>query len=216
MAVKITSKTGEPRIWSISKALLFYYSGYFERVGRLDAFIEGRTNKASFPDFEPDTFEPFIEFIYYGRYSYKDDLIGALRIRDSAKAWVSGDYLDAVEFKNLAIRNLYDIYMPSGGGRPKSGIGPDMVDYCCSKTAPRSRLSMFVLSVLLQNWHHKDIIHYQKKNGKWNDVWEQHSEFRNDLLYFTNQDLKIRGEYMRNLDFFLERLAIVDETCRQD
>ncbi|KAF2445178.1 hypothetical protein P171DRAFT_341148, partial [Karstenula rhodostoma CBS 690.94] len=149
---------------------------------RSDAFIEGHSNKVDIYDFEPGTFEMFVEFMYFGRYTYKDDLTDHLRLRDSAKAWILGDYFDAVEFKNFAIRNLHDVYMsPGSGGRPKTGIGPKMVDYCYSQTASGSPLSQLVLAFLVQNWHDSDIIHYDG-GGSWELVWAQHPTLRDELL----------------------------------
>jgi hypothetical protein len=199
----------------LPKALLSHHSAYFQRACRSDIFIEGQTNKVDIPDFEPETFEMFVEFVYFGRYTYKDDLTDFLRVRDSAKAWVLGDYLDAVEFKNFAIRNLYDIYMPFGlSVCPKTGMGPKMVEYCCSRTPSNSHLSELVKAFLVQNWHDLSLIKYIKHTDSWNAIWDRHTEFRNGVLYFTQQPIEGRQKHRRELHFYLEQLTVVDETAQ--
>ncbi|KAF1974701.1 hypothetical protein BU23DRAFT_635457 [Bimuria novae-zelandiae CBS 107.79] len=156
--VTITSEAGESRTWALPKALLLHHSGYFQRACSSDTFVEGQTNRVSIKDFEPKTFEMFVEFIYFGRYTYKDDLTDHYRVRDSAKAWVLGDYLDAVEFKNFAMRNLYNMYLPPGEEtRPKTGIGHQMVDYCCSRASENSSLYGLIKDVLVVNWHTEEL-----------------------------------------------------------
>jgi hypothetical protein len=212
--IKITSEDGDSRTWGLPKALLSHHSTYFQRACRSEIFTEGQTNKVEIRDFEPETFEMFVEFMYFDRYTYKDDLTDYLRVRDSAKAWVLGDYIDAVGFKNFAIRNLYNIYMPSGiDANPKTGIGPEMVDYCCSRTLPNSHLSELVKVFLIHNWHSVALIRYDYPTDSWNAIWDRHAEFRNDLLYLTQQSIDGR-QRDRDVNNYLEQLTVVDETAQ--
>jgi hypothetical protein len=80
---------------------------------RLNNFKEGKENTVILQDFDLDVFTYFVESIYYRSCDYRDDLKDRSKIRGSAKAWVLGDYLDATEFKNLAMRNLHDACFPS-------------------------------------------------------------------------------------------------------
>lgn len=206
MEVKVISGLGGEHTWSLPKALLSRFSGYFRRACRPDAFIEGHSNKIVVPEFDPDVFEMFIEFIYFGRYTYKDDLADLLRVRDSEKAWVLGDYLDVVEFKNFAICRLHTIYMAPGWlERRTIAIGPEMVSYCCSKTASRSRLYLLIKAFLVQNWHRKDLVYNDISNRHlWDLIWEQQPELVADLLHFTRDEKHVRIKHERELENYLE------------
>lgn len=70
-----------------------------------------------------------------GQYTWRDDMRVRDGIRESAKAWMLGEYLEAAEFQNLAMRNLYNTYR----GRPRSGIGPDAIGYVCKNCTEDSR-----------------------------------------------------------------------------
>jgi hypothetical protein len=161
MQVTVKSESGEERSWTLPKALLSHCSGYF---ARLRHFKEGEEGAVVLHDVEPDIFRVFVEFIYYGRYSYQDDLNDHNRIRDSAKAWVFGDYLDAVDFKNFAIRNLYDIYFPPGHADPKAGIGANAIEYCCKNTTAHSPLHSLYLKFAITWFHRRDLVHYTAEN----------------------------------------------------
>lgn len=218
MEIKVTSEAGDSRTWGLPKALLTHHSGYFKRACRSDIFVEGQDNKVEIRDFEPDTFDMFVEFMYYGRYMHKDDLENYFCVRPSAKAWVLGDYLDAVEFKDFAMHYLHEIYMPTADddeiddNSPLTGIGPGMIGYCCSKTAPQSRLYRLVKAFLVQNWHDNQFIQYDYTNREeWDSVWAQHPELVSDLLFHTQQEKFGRVEHEPELEHYLEALDINDE-----
>jgi hypothetical protein len=88
MQVTVRSESGEERSWTLPKALLSHYSGYFTRLRN---FKEGEEGAVVLQDFDMVVFR-----------SLKDPN----KIRDSAKAWVFGDYFDATEFKNFATRGM--------------------------------------------------------------------------------------------------------------
>ncbi|KAF9739889.1 hypothetical protein PMIN01_02524 [Paraphaeosphaeria minitans] len=204
MEVKFISNLGEEYTWCISKALLSHHSGYFQRACQSNTFIEGQANKIVVPEFDPDVFKMF------------DDLSDHFRVRDSAKAWVLGDYLDAVEFKNFAIRHLYDLYIPppGPGNRPKTGIDPEMVSYCCSKTASGSRLYRLVTAFLVQNWHRNNIVHYHRDNRQsWDQIWVGHRGIVSDMLFYTQEEMSTRFSYERNIVSFLEKSTDTDESA---
>jgi hypothetical protein len=211
MEVTIVPPSGDTNTWCLPKALLSRYSGYFQRATRPGTFKESEDNKVTLEDFEPEIFKLFIEFMYYGRYSYRDDLTDSLKVRDSAKAWVLGDYLDAVEFKNFAMRNLYDIYFPSQGS-PKTGVGAAAIQHCCSTTLTNSRLCKLYGDILVVYWHDPTIIQYSAANqSEWENIWDKHQEFRNNVLYFTNQQPEDRSKKQKELDNYLAKLSISDE-----
>jgi len=214
MQVTVKSESGEEKSWTIPLALLVHHSGYFLRLRN---FQEGEKAAVVLPDFELDVFRFFVEFMYYGRYSFVDDLNHQNRVRDSAKAWVLGDYLDATEFKNFAMQNLHDIYFPSGNARPKVGIGADAISHCCRNTIAKSPLHNLYLKFTIRWFHDGDLINYTSKTrAAWEALWEEHPAFRNSLLYYLNQCEADRASFMENLDEFMEKLTIKDEPSNPD
>ncbi|KAH7077720.1 hypothetical protein BKA63DRAFT_270785 [Paraphoma chrysanthemicola] len=211
MEVTVTSSSSDTAAWGLPKALLSHHSGYFQRATRPCTFRESEDNKVTLEDFEPEVFKLFIEFMYYGRYTYRDDLADKLKVRDSAKAWVLGDYLDAVEFKNFAMRNLYDIYFPANG-EPKTGIGPAAIEHCCSATLQNSPLQELYLDCLVVYWHDIRVILYDPSyRSQWDEIWDRHRELRNEILYYTNQAPEGRLEKKKTLDHYFAALSITDE-----
>jgi hypothetical protein len=209
MQVTVRSESGEERSWTLPKALLSHYSGYFTRLRN---FKEGEEGAVVLQDFDMVVFRSFVEFIYYGRYSCRDDLKDPNKIRDSAKAWVFGDYLDATEFKNFAIRDLHDNYFPPGHADPKIGIGANAIDYCCKNTTAGSPLYNLYLKFAIRWYHRGDLVHYTAENrSEWDALWDEHTAFRNSLLYYLNQREDERGGFMDNLEEFMEKLAVMDE-----
>jgi hypothetical protein len=203
MQVTLIDSNSEEKTWMFPKALLAHHAGYFRRA---DRFKEGEENKVTLESFDPEIFELFVEFIYFGRYSYRDDLQDVTRIRDSAKAWVLGDYLDAVEFKNFAMKNLHSIYFPPDNQMPKSTVGPELVEYCCSNSPVTSHLHALFKDILITYWHDIVIIHYrQETREKWNTIWDEHRDFRNDVLYYTNQEPEHRSEARKSVESYLEK-----------
>jgi hypothetical protein len=208
MQVTLIASSGREKSWTIAKALLAHYSGYFRRTKN---FKEGEQSKVILESFEPETFQLFVEFVYFGRYSYRDILSDKQRIRDSVKAWVLGDYLDAVEFKNFALKNLYDIYFPVSGP-PKSTIGPEVLDYCCAMTPVKSKLYTFFRNVLIVYWHDTDVIIYDADNREtWDNIWAENPEMRSDLLYFTSQTQATRETYRYPVGDYFEEPVITDD-----
>lgn len=187
MTVKVVSAAGCARTWTIPHALLMHHSGFFKRVKR---FREGTELKVELVDTEPHIFQLFIQFLYYGKYDDKDDLANHEKIRDSAKAWVLGDYLDAPTFKALAIRGLCDVYLPEcKRPYPRSGFGPETIDFCCDHSTPDSSLYRLYLTIAGMFWTHRKIVHITKENEyAWTAVWDTHPHFRNELFGRLSSD----------------------------
>jgi hypothetical protein len=146
LQITLIASNPAEKTWTLPKALLAHHAGYFRRTER---FREGEQNKVTFESFEPEIFELFVEFVYFGHYSNTDKLEDPARIRDSARAWVLGDYLDAVAFKNFAMKSLHKIYFPADTKIPKSIVGPKLIDYCCAMATVNSKLYQFFIAVLV-------------------------------------------------------------------
>jgi hypothetical protein len=208
MQITVKSASGEQKSWTLPKALLCHSSGYFTRLRN---FKEGEDNTVVLPGFEPEVFRCFVEFIYYGCYDSQDKLDDHNKIRDSAKIWVIGDYLDATEFKNFAMRNLHDIYLPPGRDL-KIGISANAIDYCCKNSTVRSSLYSLYLKFAIRWFHRRDLVDYSEKNcSEWREIWDVHLSFRNALLFWLNSTEKERGAFMNNADEFMEKLRVSDE-----
>jgi uncharacterized CHY-type Zn-finger protein len=208
MQIIVKSDTGDQKSWTIPKALLSHYSGYFNRLRN---FKEGEENTVVLPGFEPEGFRCFVEFIYYGCYDSQDKLEDHNKIRDSARNWVIGDYLDATEFKNFAIRNLHDIYFPLGRD-PKIGISANAIDYCCKNSTAKSPLYSLYLKFAIRWFHRRDLVHYSVKNcSEWRAIWDMHVSFRNALLFWLNSTVNERATFMNNVDEFMEKRKVSDE-----
>jgi hypothetical protein len=207
MQVTLIAANSEETSWTIPKALLAHHAGYFRRA---DQFKEGEENKVTLESFDPEIFELFVEFVYFGRYSYRD-LQDGTRIRDSAKAWVLGDYLNAVEFKNFAMKNLHSFYFPPNDQVSKSKVEPELVDYCCTNSPVTSYLYALFRDILITYWHDNSITNYRRETReKWNTIWDEHRDFRNDVLYYTNQDPEHRGQARKSVESYLEKVPSDD------
>jgi hypothetical protein len=163
----------------------------------------------------------FVEFAYYGQYKNQDDLKVHNKVRDSARAWILGDYLDAVQFKNYAMRQLYNIYFPGdgdgGSGHPAAGIGPKTVEHCYGETPVGSHLRNLYLNFAERHWHTSyPLMNYDVSTiDEWNLVWDHYPEFRNDLLY-TNQPEADRWEGAEHLcSYFEEGSIVIDKSERE-
>lgn len=116
----------------------------------MERFKEGQQNKATLESFQPEIFERFMESMYYGHYSCPDDT--GDKISEYAEAWVLGDYLDAMEFKNFAMRKLHLLYFRPNKIAPGGQVGPSTIDYCCAMTPANSKLVKLCTDVLIAYW----------------------------------------------------------------
>lgn len=208
MEVKVIPETGESQAWTISETLLSYHSDYFKRLCLLRNASDEELYRTELKCFEPRIFDMFIRFIYYGQCSYNDDREEPCSVLDSAKAWVLGDDLEALEFKNFHMRNLYGVYMPFGSTKPKAKIGPELVAYCYTKTTKDSKLSLFILSVLVQNWGDNFVVSCNNSNKEeWISIWEEHG-LGNDLLLTMNGIYRDREHHNRYLSMYLEKALV--------
>jgi hypothetical protein len=146
LKVTITAQDGKTTTWNLPYALLKHHSGYFRRM---EKFQEGQEGSVELQDQEPKIFGYFVEFLYFGHYTLLHGSCDVNGIRDDAKAWVLGDYLDAIDFKDCAIRNLYATYFPNGYDY-KVQIYATTIDYCCSNSMPDSLLRTFYRTVAMR------------------------------------------------------------------
>ena len=209
MTVQVTSSNGATRSWSLPQALLSHHSGYFMRAAH---FREG-TQMVKLTNYEPRIFEMFVQFVYYGTYVDRDDLKDDTRVRDSAKAWVLGDYLDVPGLKQAAIDSLFKVHIPIKLTKTaQSSFGPEAVRYCCENSAPSSSLYEFYLGAAAAYWRHKNIVRYNDANQKdWDAIWDNFPDFRNKLLRLMTRLPEEKVEENTTLDL-RKRMANMDRT----
>ncbi|KAH8732605.1 hypothetical protein GQ44DRAFT_602503, partial [Phaeosphaeriaceae sp. PMI808] len=177
-------------------------------IEKLDEVIEG---KATIEGFELDTFKLFIEFIYRGYFAYHEDLLNDdSHIHQGFKAWVLGNHLGAIEFKDFAMRTLYNSYFPHNGP-PLSVIHPDTVNYCCNIVSANSKLYEFLKAVMIVYWDEDDVIVCNLTNKpQWEKIWTNIPDLRNNILWFTNQACKDRKAYVEKVKFYLEYVTSIE------
>ena len=143
---------------------------------------------------------------------YHGVLLDHTQVHDSAKAWVLGDYLDAVYFKNFAIKSLHEIYSTSSNWSPNSVIGPQVIDYCCAMAPTSSNLYQFILDILIAHWDEELVVIYNTENHQqWDDIWIEHPQLARNLLFSLNQPRDARREKLRDPAEYLEHFVVADE-----
>lgn len=101
-------------------------------------------------------------------------------IRESAKAWMLGEYLVAPAFQNVAMRNLHTTYR---GPRPRSGIGADVIEYVCENCTEESPLYRFVQDITIAYWTNKSVVEDDSQAKEaWKKLLAKLPGFRDVLL----------------------------------
>jgi len=161
--------------------------------------------KVTIPGFEPDTFNLFLQYMFYGRYTlHESDPLEDGPVLDTVKAWVLGDYLLAVDFQNYAMRCLYPLLLPDDGIKCQVCIGPEIVNFCCSNCPPGSPLVELVSDFLIKYWHSGARIDYDSNNyEQWDTIWDENPAFRNNILCETSQTFNVRARAPQNIEEYL-------------
>ncbi|KAF2655866.1 hypothetical protein K491DRAFT_577611, partial [Lophiostoma macrostomum CBS 122681] len=146
-------------------------------------FRENKDGIVHITNTDSKTFGLLVQWIMFAYYEDHDDLTNHRIVRNSAKAWVLGDYLVAPGFKNYAMLQLYNIYHPKDGSAPKSGICPATIKHCCSHSPVNSPLRNLYFDIMLELFKDKTVVNYSDKlRQEWDEVWELHRDFSNDLM----------------------------------
>ena len=193
--------------WNLPKALLFFHAGFFRRANSFNE-AQGEQNNYTFIDgFHPKIFDLFISFMLYGVYRHKWFMRRSARVALDAQAWTLADYLDAPEFKNYAMREVYETYCPWDRIRPMASLNAELIIFVCENTPEQSPLWKFILNVAVMYWHDRSVVEYSPQNQEqWNQIWKEHDEIRNALLFATNQDFTARSSIVGVLGNYLEKL----------
>lgn len=205
--VTIVSSSGETGVWNLPKAILSQHSVYFQHALRSGRFKESEVGKVTISDFEPDIFKLFIQHMLYGRYiTHSYNSPEGVSLLDNIKAWVLGDYLTAVDFQNFAARSLYAVIMPAKNGHFGFCISSAMVKYCYSKCPPDSPLGRLLTDSLIRCWSTVMIDCQVNNRVEWEEIWDEHPDFRNELLFNTATSTN-RLQYMASIEKYLVKNA---------
>ncbi|OCL01414.1 hypothetical protein AOQ84DRAFT_403051 [Glonium stellatum] len=194
------------RTWVLPKALLSYHSFFFRAACEHD-FKERLENRVTLPEDIPEIFGLFVQWMY----SEDCDIIKHCNYEDGVyngvRAWVLGDKLRVRGFKNFALRQLHKLLIPLDGNEPLCHIEPIEIRYAYNNTLPESELQRFFLLATAAYWDcGHDKIKYLIKSEDWEDLWEEHRDFRNDLLRNLLSSREVRLARLRRVmgDFEIE------------
>lgn len=147
---------------------------------------ESTPSKIMLADRLPAVFQIFIQWVYFGTIP---DRFGLSRmstgksLSNSFLLWTLGDDLQASEFKNRIMRELYTSYSLEGYTDEFLFIefSSAEVDYCWSQTKPGSKLRTFILDTLSHHITFGDYIRVTEKND-WNKTFTKHSDLQLQVL----------------------------------
>ncbi|CAN9100840.1 unnamed protein product [Alternaria alternata] len=157
--------------WVIPKALLSHHSGFF-RVACDGPFEEGIENKITLHDCRPEVFEAFVHWLYFATLSHLkpewDYIYGSFRL------WILGDRLLVADFKNAAMRDLYDVHVVR-----EQSVEPHEIEFIWKHTARGSALRRLVLDIVSLNWEKHCGMYAQ---SVWLGLFRQFPDFGDSLL----------------------------------
>ncbi|KAF5589015.1 sdr family [Fusarium subglutinans] len=132
------------KTWCLPINLVSHYSPYLKETCSL--ILQESNKRIRLHNHPPDVFGLFVEWMYYG--SYESSSSVSIENAD-AKGWVLSDKLRSVEFKNYAMRRLYEQHTRPIFGRPMTC---DDVQYVWSNTSPGSKLRNFSMHFIVEHF----------------------------------------------------------------
>ncbi|KAF2819061.1 hypothetical protein CC86DRAFT_472458 [Ophiobolus disseminans] len=122
-------------------------------------------------------FSSFVTWMCCGRYIALDARDQVVEGRD-AMAWVLGDKLQSVEFKDCIMHRLYTEYTSQG---PIKTIYPWQIQYVCRSTEPDSKLRLFFLDILAAYFPDKSRVGGTWE--QWDAVFQKYADARAFMLW---------------------------------
>jgi hypothetical protein len=180
----------EQRSFRASKAILSFYSGYF------DAALNGRFREAadgvSLTTEDPPTFEIFLHWINTRRfYESTLDPVILLGYDTMAKLWVFGDAQDVPLLQNETIDTFHQ-KLKCTHNRPDI----DTIDYIWSNTPPNAKLRVLIVDLfsLVLEKPHMDAMRRQmeRTTGKFSQASEEWYQDETDIDEYMDEYLNAR------------------------
>jgi hypothetical protein len=161
-------------IYSLPQALLSHYSPYLT-AACLKVSSGNTCSTIKLKIENPSIFSLFNLWMYYGRYtaplpSFSD---GQSCPTIDVQAWVLGDKLQSVDFKNYVMTRLHGQYVTSVFNRT---IPTTHFDYVCASTKPGSNLRQFFLDVVGANFSNKSRV--IGTSEEWDLVFQKYADAR--------------------------------------
>lgn len=187
------------RSWSFSQALYSHYSNVLK-----DACIRLLEEYKAvlyivLSENDPDIFTFFVEYMVRGDYMVstpppKTEHPG---VSIDAQAWVLGDRLQALEFKNHAMERLYSAHVIG-----TQAITPADVDYAFRRSAPASKLRAFYKHLLGALFSDRE-----RAQGSYHQWWTlivEHEEVGMFIVIAKRHDLQLNPSRMNKLEYYLD------------
>ncbi|KAF1828792.1 hypothetical protein BDW02DRAFT_584222 [Decorospora gaudefroyi] len=158
--------------WTLPTALLSHHSPFLKAACSRN-FKEREENRIALPKDDPPVFARFVEWMYYGTY----DASQSEAVNIDISSWILGDKLLSTQFKNYAMRHLYEAYMSALFPKP---ITTRDAQYLLENTSVESKLRLFFLALLVERF--SDPMRLQGTTEEWDEVLLDHSDARSFLL----------------------------------
>ncbi|KAH6611805.1 hypothetical protein C7974DRAFT_85294 [Boeremia exigua] len=187
--------------WFLPKALISRHSPFLAAACNRD-FKERHENLIELPDDDPTVFALFVEWLYYGEYAIqplslkprlRDDLVSV-----DAECWVLGDKLLCTDFKNYAMKRLYNQH---AAGYFNISISTDDVRFASSNSATSSKLRE--LYVHLAATHFGNPNRVQGTVEEWDELLVNQADLRRLLLQSLCLDAKQR-KFVRYEEYYMD------------
>ncbi|CAG5158129.1 uncharacterized protein ALTATR162_LOCUS4997 [Alternaria atra] len=187
--------------WFLPKRLISHHSPFLAAASNRD-FKERRNNLIELPDDKPTVFALFVEWLYYGDYtieplsSSSPTRTGSVSI--DAECWVLGDKLLCTDFKNHAMRRLYEQHTTKIFNR---SISTHDVQFACDNSAKASKLRELYVGLTATNFGRQDRV--KGTVEEWDELLLNQSDLRRLLLQSLRSDAAERN-FVKSEEHYLE------------
>ncbi|KAF1841984.1 uncharacterized protein K460DRAFT_358665 [Cucurbitaria berberidis CBS 394.84] len=135
----------------------------------------GLENKICLPECDPQYFQIFVQWIYFGNLPTFLEFTEHVRFSRGFPLWVMGDMLMAQSFKGHAMEKIYRRVRCAWLCK----IMANEVEYCWNHTTPGSLLRKFTVDLVAQDVMHNTFI---GKSKEWQQLLQTHSDLQCEVL----------------------------------
>jgi hypothetical protein len=183
------SSNAPKHVWDIEPDLISRYSQTLRNACNRKQYATERIC-ITLPEDDPYIFELFYMWMLDGTTTGRTTSLVARNqaINLDAQAWIIGDQMRSIGFKNYAMNRLYDQYATNFA--PKA-ITPADVAYAFKHRAADSKLRQFYLDLFPKQW--KNLPCISKNVEEWDEIVHEHKDFR--MRFY---DAVSPGQYGKN------------------